>query len=234
MRIYRLLFAVLLGAQLAACGDAGKATVLYYAEQDEGGKPYSTRLIVTPRWLRIDDGPEGRDFLLFDRRDRTIYNLNTADGSILVLPSLAIGISSPLALQNRVDKDAESFPAVGNRPVTHYRLHTNDKLCYDLYAAAELLPEAVQALREYRQALAGQQAVPLPSMPKELLAGCDLANNIFAPTRHLEHGLPVRVTEVGVRTSELVDFNADFEAPPALFELPADYARKTIEELRGS
>ncbi len=219
---------------LAGCSDAGKATALYYAEQDAGGTPYRTRMIVTGRWLRIDDGPESRDFLLFDRRDRTIYNLNAADQSILVLPSLAVGVSSPLALYHRAEKDAEPFPAVGNRPVVHYRLHTNDTLCYDLYAADGLLPGAVQALREYRQALAGQQAVPLSSMPKELLAGCDLANNIFLPARHLEHGLPVRVAEVGVRTTELVDYNADFEAPPALFELPAAYKRVTIEELRGT
>lgn len=233
MRIYRFLIAALLGAQLAACGDAGKATALYYAEQDEGGKPYRTRMIVTPRWLRIDDGPESRDFLLFDRRERTIYNLSAADSSILVLPPLVVGISSPLALQNRTEKDTVEFPSVGGRPVTHYRLHTNGKLCYDLYAAAELLPEAAQALREYRQALAGQHALPVPSMPKELLAGCDLANNIFAPARHLDHGLPVRLTEVGVRTSELVDYQQNFEAAPGLFELPAHYKRTTIEELRG-
>jgi len=229
----RLKYCIPFVLALAACGDAGKATALYYAEQDEGGAPYRTRMIVTDRWLRIDDGPESRDFLLFNRRDRTIYNLSAAESSVLVLAPVAVGVSSPLALQHRVEKDDREFPAVGGRPVTHYRLLTNDKLCYDLYAADGLLPDAVRALREYRTALAGQQAVPLSSMPKELLAGCDLANNIFLPARHLDHGLPVRMTEVGVRASELVDYSADFEASPALFELPADYRRVAIEELRG-
>lgn len=233
MRIDRVVIAAILGAQLAGCGDGGNATALYYAEQDAGSAPYQTRMIVTDRWLRIDDGPQGKDFLLFDRRDRTIYNLNTADESILVLSPLAVGISSPLALRHRVDKDEAGLPSVGNRTVRHYRLHTNDTLCYDLYAADGLLPGAVQALREYREALAGQQAVPLPSAPKEVLAGCDLANNIFLPARHLDYGLPVRLSETGVRTSELVDYNTDFKAEAALFELPPNYKRLTIEQLRG-
>lgn len=224
---------VVIGTLLSACGDGGKAAVLYYAEQETGGEPFRTRMIVTPRWLRIDDGAGSPDFLLFDRRDRTIYNLSAADSSILVLPPLAVGVSSPLALQNRMEKDDQKFPAVGDRPVTYYRLHTNGKLCYDLYAAEGLLPEVVQALREYRGALAGQQAVPLPDMPKELLTGCDLANNIFMPVRYLDYGLPVRLVETGVRTSELLDFQDDFDAVPGLFELPAGYRRVTLEELRG-
>lgn len=233
MTSYRFLMAAAATALLVGCGDGGKATVLHYAEQEQGGEPFRTRMIVTSRWLRIDDGAGSTDYLLFDRRDRTIYNLTAADSSILVLPALAVGISSPLTLQNRVEKDDQKLPAVANRPVTHYRLHTNNKLCYDLYAVEGLLPNAVQALREYRGALAGQQAVPLPEMPKELLAGCDLANNIFMPMRYLDYGLPVRLVETGVRTSELVDFQEDFDAVPGLFELPASYRRLTIEQMRG-
>jgi hypothetical protein len=233
MPIYRLLTAVVMATLLGACGEAGKATALYYNEQDEGGEAFRTRMIVTAQWLRIDEGEGSRDFLLYDRREKTLYSVNAADSRILVLPKRAVDVVSPLKLEHGVQRGTEALPAVGGRAVTHYRLSTNNKSCYEVFAADGLLPEAVQALREYRTALAAQQAPALASMPKELQTPCDLANNIFAPARYLDYGLPVRLTETGVRTSELVDYSVDFKADRALFELPANYRRMTIEELRG-
>ena len=218
---------------LTGCGDASKATVLYYAEQDQGGEAYRTRIIVTSRWLRIDEGHESRDFLLFDRREKTLHSINAMDSRILVMPLKTVGIASPIKLEHRVERGTEVFPAVGGKKVTHYKLITNQKPCYDLFAAEGMLPEAVQALREYRETLAGQQVAALAAMPKELQTPCDLANNIFAPVRYLDYGLPVRLSETGVRTSELVDFQTDFEALPGLFELPASFRRLTLEDMRG-
>ncbi|MBI3574571.1 MAG: hypothetical protein HY083_02790 [Gammaproteobacteria bacterium] len=229
----RLKYCIPVVLALTACGDTGKATALYYAEQDQGGEAYRTRIIVTSRWLRIDEGHESRDFLLFDRREKTLHSVNAMDSRILVMPLKTVGIASPTKLEHRVERDTDTFPAVGGKKVAHYTLLTNRKPCYDLFAAEGMLPEAVQALREYRETLAGQQVAVLSAMPKELQTPCDLANNIFAPTRYLDYGLPVRLTETGARTSELVDFQTDFNAVPGLFELPASFRRLTLEDMRG-
>ncbi len=229
----RLKYCIPLVLALAACGDKDKATVLHYAEQDQGGEPYRTRMIVTARYLRIDEGGESKDFLLFDRREKTLYSVNAMDSRILVMSPKAVGIASPMKLEHRVVRDSDIFPAVGGKQVTRYTLITNQKPCYDLFAAEGMLPEAVQALREYREMLAGQQAAVLSAVPKELQTPCDLANNIFAPARYLDHGLPVRLTETGVRTSELVDYQTDFQAVPGLFELPESFRRLTLDDLRG-
>ena len=228
----RLKYCIPLVLALTGCGDGGKATVLHYAEQEPGGEPFRTRMIVTARYLRIDEGVESKDFLLFDRRDKTLYSVNAADTRILAMSAKPVNIASPIKLEHRVERDQEAFPAVGGKKVTHYTLLTNRKPCYDLFAAEGMLPEVVQALREYREMLAGQQVAALSAMPKELQTPCDLANNIFAPARYLDYGLPVRLSETGVRTSELVDFQTDFNAVPGLFELPASFRRLTLEEMR--
>lgn len=233
MPIYKLVIAVVMAALLVACSDAGKATALYYNEQEPDGEAFRTRMIITAQWLRIDEGEGSKDFLLYDRREQTLYSVNAADSRILVLPKRAVDVAPPVKLEYSMERGTVALPAVGGKVVTHYRLSTNRKPCYEVFAADSLLPDAVQALREYRTALAGQQAPALAGMPKELQTPCDLANNIFAPARYLDYGLPVRLTETGVRTSELVDYNAEFKADTALFELPANYRRTTIEEMRG-
>lgn len=231
-------FLLLLGlAALGACTDrpapGAAATVLYFVDREKDAEPYQTRMIVTERFLRIDDGTDTGDYLLYDRRSRTISSVVPADSRILIIPPKAVALAPPAEFRHEIVREASRLPDIGGHPVAHYRLLTNGKLCYDLYAAEGLLPEATRALAEYREALAGEQATMVPRMPKELRSDCDLANHVFLPARHLAHGLPVRYTDMTGRTSELVNFQTDFAADPALFRLPDSYRRITIEELRG-
>lgn len=232
---------IMLAAIVSALGCArppvsAGATAVYFVEQEPDFEPMRTRMIVTPQFLRIDDGRDSGDFLLYHRGERTIYNVSASDALILIIAPQAIG-AAPTALEHRIERDAASAPDVGGKKVRRYRLFTNSDACYDLYAAEGLLPEVVAALREYREALAGEHAQALAFTPADMQTPCDLANNIYAPARHLAHGFPIRLDETsgrgrgGVRTTELVDYQQGFAADDALFRLPS-YRRMTIQELR--
>ena len=152
---------------------------------------------------------------------------------------LAIGNrGTPQKLLHRTKRDTAAFPTVGGKSVVHYRLLTNGRLCYDLYAADGLLPEAVIALREYREALSGEQRAAIGNMPSEQKAPCDLANHVYLPTRHLAHGFPVRLVEFDTRdpkrrrVTELKDFRTDLEVQPDMFKLPEGFRRMNIRELQ--
>jgi hypothetical protein len=230
----RALSAVWLGVMLASCSEKPvEATVLYQVEQEPGGEPYRTRLVVTAKFLRLDEDNEGNDFLLFDRAQKTIYSVSREGKRVLIIKSGAEPVKAPANLAHKVETDAATFPAVAGKKITHYRLLTNGRQCYDLHAAEGLLPEVVAALREYYLTLAEQQALTLTVMPKEMQTPCDLANNVYLPTRHLEHGLPIRLTDMNGKTSELMDFRTDFKAGERLFTLPVDYRWMSINELRG-
>ena len=208
------------------------AAVLYFVEQEPGVEPYRTRMIVTAGFLRMDDGQDSQDFLLFDRADGSLYSVSSADKQVLVIRPRPAELKPPEKFTHRVVTDTAAFPAIEGRKVTHYELLTNEKRCYDLHAAAGLLPGAVVALREYRLILAGQQALTVSMTPTDMQSPCDLANNVFLPVRHLEHGFPVRLADMTGRTMELVDYKTDFRATADMLKLPAEYKRLTLEELR--
>ena len=209
------------------------ASVLYFVEHEPGGEPYRTRMIVTAGFLRMDDGQDSQDFLLFDRADGSIYSVNSADKQVLVIRPRPVELKPPAKFTHRTVTDTTTFPAVEGRKVTHYELLTNEMRCYDLYAADGLLPGAVVALREYRLILAGQQALTAAATPPEMQSACDLANNVFLPVRHLEYGFPVRLVDMTGRSMELVDYKTDFRVTADLLRLPAEYKRLTLEELRA-
>jgi hypothetical protein len=211
---------------------AEMATVLRYEEQEPGTDQYQTRLVVTQRYLRIDDGSDGRDFLLFDRQDKTIYSVSAGDASVLVIQRTAARSEVPMPQKHEVVEERGGVPDVGGTKVRHYRLLTNERQCYDLYAADGLLPQAVAAWREYRESLAAEQARTLAWTPKEMQTPCRLANNISAPARLLAHGLPVRYAETDGKVGQLIDYQSDVKVDAALFELPAEYPRVSIDALR--
>lgn len=215
------------------------ATALYFVESDGPEASNPVRMIVTRKFLRIDAGRSTGDFLLYDRAARTTYNVSVADRLVLVIASRPVPAGDPAPkLHYRTKRDTATFPAVGGKLVTRYRLLTNGRLCYDLYAADGLLPDAVVALREYREALAGEHAAAIGFTPNEMKQPCDLANHVYAPARHLVHGFPVRLVELDSRdpkrrrVTELIDYRTDFAAAPDLFDIPASFRRMPIRELR--
>lgn len=215
-----------------------RAIALYLTENDGEGGATPIRMLVTPKFLRIDGGADNNDFLLYDRAARTTYNVSPTDRLVLVIPPRALP-SMPANYKHRVKRETAALPEIAGRSVIRYQILTNGRLCYDLYAADGLLPEAVAALREYREALAGEQGAAIGFMPPKARAPCDLANHVYAPARHLLYGFPVRLVEVDPRDpkrkriTELTDFRTDFDVATELFKLPESFRRMTLKELQS-
>ncbi len=220
----------LLSVLLTACAGAPRATLLEFSEQESGGEPYATRMLVTDNYLRIDDGLGGDGFILLDRPARTIYSVSHPDKTVLVIAPRKIELAPPAVFEHAVERDNEPYPQVSGRPVRRYTLSTNKQRCLEVFAADGLLPGALAALREYQDILAGEQALAAARRPKELQDDCALADDVFQPARHLAFGFPVKQIDSAGKARDLADFRTDVAVEPGLFELPAGYRRYSLSE----
>ena len=219
---------------LNSCTKTGlQGTEVIFSETEKGAPEQVTRMLVTKKYLRIDEGKNNNDFLLYDRVKRVIYSTNSTDKRTLVVNAQPLNRKSPIKLGNKVEKIPTDAPPIDGHKVQHLNLLTNNEICYDLFAAEGLLPKVVTALKEYRIALSGEQAAIIDAMPKEMLMPCDLANNIFMSTRHLDHGFPVRLQETKGRFRELVNYRQDISVDEALLKLPEGYSEFTAEDMRN-
>jgi hypothetical protein len=207
------------------------ATLMLFDEQQPGTERYQSRMMLTRDHLRLDEGPEAGGFVLLERKAGRVLSVSTRDRSVLVIEPAALAVEPPAVFAHRVERSEESFPAVDGKEVRHYRLFTNDTACCEVYAAAELLPDAVAALRQYYEVLAGEQSATEARMPAELRSVCDQADLIFAPGRFLAHGFPVRRVEHNGRQRQLVSFE-QVPAQADWFAIPADYERFRLSEAR--
>jgi hypothetical protein len=221
------------GLLLLACNPKPLADVAIFEESGPGLEPYTTRMIVTQKYLRIDDGRDDGDFLLYDRKKMLIQNVNNQEKMILVIHAQPVNVESPIKLNNEIRHNKTEVPKLAGREVSHYQFVTNKQVCFDVYTSSVLMGKLRTALAEYRRTLSGEQAMMLTVTPKELLNACDLANNIYSPDRHLVKGFPVRQREFTGRSRQLIDYTEGGTIDLKLFQMPEGYKLLTPQQMRG-
>jgi hypothetical protein len=223
-KILTLMFLLALSATAAAT----PAAVLVYQVWEEGADPYVSRVMVTEDYVRLDEGSDVGGYTLFDRQQEILYNVQIEDRSILVMNSDApIPESSPgLILQQEVEVDEEAPRVAGAQP-TQVRLLANGELCSEMVVVEGVMEDALEGLRELKLSLARIQSSTLDATPLSMRTPCDLAANLYAADRPLNFGLPLQERSAG-RSQSLVDFSPDYEADDALFQLPADFSRRSM------
>ncbi len=198
---------------------------LLYQETEPGVDPSMVSVFVNKKFIRIDDQQYPNDFILFDRQTRTINNVVSADQAVYVIGPHAVSEAPPIAINYTEDKQESA--AIGRGSDTakgfHYRFFANGNLCYNVVVAENFLPDVVAALKEFRQTLAGEHIRSVGRLPEEQIDACDLALNVFYPTRHLDFGFPVREWDPSGYSKFLKDVKQGVAVDPGYTHLPDGY-----------
>lgn len=248
MKNYLILIMALLG--LSACSDGeqsrtqkseaavssevpveeGKATVLLFQEREIGVPPYGSRIIVTSEYLRMDDGNDQGDFLLYDRNTRNVFSVAHEDQTVFEISYHPVEIEPPIELdlvtKSEID---ETAPSIGGQRPLHTTFSINSKRCFDVISIAGVLDDAALALGEYATALSGEQARILHKTPVEFQDPCMLSNLIFHTAEHTRHGFPIQEWSYSGYSRELMDYRLDYPVADQLFMIPPDYRRYKLD-----
>jgi len=215
----------LLLISVAAWAQEQQATMVLYQVMEPGFEPYSSRLIVTPRHLRMDDGDADGSFVLFDREQNIIYSVTHSDRTVLEIQPQPVVVASPIPLERkhvRVTAD-DALPAIAGKVPQQYHLSVNGELCYETVAVDGLLPDVVEALTAFRLVLAGENARILSDVPADMQDPCDLALSTYAPGWQLQFGLPIQERDTQGKGQLLLDYSTDYPVEEGLFSLPPGY-----------
>ena len=225
-------------ALLAACDKpASKGSenlLLVFGDQEPEVEPYKTRLIITPDFMRFDDGEGATDYLLYDRNKKAIYSIVQSNKTVTIITSAPSDVKSPieLKLSSRKIDDMQDAPAMeGTRPQHHVYL-SGEQVCFEVLSVPGFLPAYNRAMMEFNEVLANDAKFTLNNMPADMHNGCSLAKTVFAPNRHLKVGFPIQLWGPDGTQSVLLDFKRDYQADKTLFEVPASYSHMNIQELR--
>ena len=209
-------------------------TVLIFAEHEKDVEPYQTRVIVTPDYMRFDDGEGAPDFILFDRRGNIIFNVNSEDKTAMKIALQSIKVRPPFELKQAVRKldNISDAPTIAGIQPQHYVFTTNQQHCYDVIAVDGLLDDVLVATRAFNAIIASHNAATLENLPADQQRACDLSRNIFSYNRHLQFGFPVQEWDNNGKGRALIDFRENVLLDKNLFILPKGYRQFSIKDFR--
>ncbi len=210
----------------AAQENTTRVSMLSYEEQEAGTDLYPVRVLVSPGFLRLDDGYAESDFVLLDRREKTIFSISHEGQSIMVIENSPNDTVLPTDIDLTVNRtpDKEAPMIAGNQP-EHLQYLANGKTCFQSVTVSGVLETAVAAMTEYAELLADRQLNNMQAVPLNMQTPCFLSRYAYAPAWHLQYGLPLQEWDSSGYTKSLVDFSDDEVMPLTLFELPDGYAR---------
>ena len=222
----KLLFMMLLFAAGRALA-AGGMTEVTYMDQEATGGGYVTRYLVTDRFLRMDYGRDREDFVVYDRREKRVYNVVHDRRQVLVFEP------APLQLEPPSDWKIKEDILDDRNAQKRFDLTVNGVVCSRITASERFLPEVAQALMEFQDAMAATHAATYLATPPEQRDACDLARLVLEPRRWFKYGLALDELRNDGFSRRLLNYQADITVRPKVFEVPADYRQMTVKELRG-
>lgn len=234
----KLVLLLMAGLLISCAGNEHRDTLVVFVEQEKGVDPYQTRMIVTKKFIRIDDGEGSNSFVLFDRVKKVVYSTNPDENSIMAVHEKKLKkgeVFEPPFKLTHLEKEMSAMkdaPTINGKQAKHYQLITNNKICYDVVSVQGLMPHVVTALTEFNKHMATDSIITFNNMPADMHDACDMTTTTFKPARKFKFGFPVQ--EWGKRDyrRSLVDFNEDYKVDPKLFILPEGFKRYTVQELR--
>lgn len=196
---------------------AATVTEVRYLDQDPGGEPYLTRILVTRQFMRLDDGQDGDDFVLFDRKKRQVVNVMHGLKTLLWVSGKPLPPTRPVIY--KVDEKADKV----RKDTTRVQLRANGELCSETVSVSGMLPDVVSAMAEYKSALAYTQLQTFLNTPENIRQPCDLVHHVWESGRSLAHGLPLEERDYAGRVRKLSG-TAKRPFDPSWFALPGGYA----------
>lgn len=200
------------------------SVMLMYQAHEPGIAPYASRILVTADHVRMDDGVDEGDYLIFDRKSSLISSVSHGDRTVFEIPQRKISQKPPMPLERRSEQlEVSDAPKIAGKSPQQHQLYVNDALCYSVVSVPGLMGDTVQALRDFRQVLAGEHARVLPTMPADMQQPCDLALHTFHPDWQLQFGLPIQEWDETGNGQMLMDYKLSFKVDKTLFNLPESY-----------
>jgi len=212
-------------------GQVTDVSIVLYEEQEAGIEPYPVRILVSPDYVRFDDGYDESDFVLLNRGSRALFSVVHENRSVLIIRNHPFSGSLPPDITLTEDHiEGNDAPTIAGKQPVHIKYLANGTPCYQAISVSGLLEEAVAGLAEYATALGERQLVNMQSMPETMQTPCFLSRFGYAPERHYNHGLPVQVWDESGFYRSLADFHEHETLAAVLFEVPDSYEKLLLEQ----
>ncbi|MBT8120201.1 MAG: hypothetical protein KJN89_10835 [Gammaproteobacteria bacterium] len=207
---------------------------LSYIEREPGTDEYEVTMLVSDRYIRIDEAGEESGYIIYDDKDKVIYSVAHHDKSILVIKEKAFSEDdSPVKAQVEYLELADA-PNVSGKAIYNYRVfvkkdkRTEEETCTEIQLVEGLLPEVRGILQNYQKVVSGQQVNMVDNKISEFQDACFYADQVYNNGAYYEKGLPIQEWHSNDRSRILITYDK-ISIDPAKFKYPESYRQFSID-----
>jgi hypothetical protein len=234
--------AVFLGGGLAQAEPTlATGFVARYAERIPGVRStHETRLIVSSRFVRADEGEGQGDYLLFDKATSTLYHVLHHQQQVYQIRAKSSSTKSsrtitapPFVITTQSKELATEDAALLSYQPLQLLTAVDGRICEKTIVARSMLTKtgemaALQAFNRlvsrYFYAERARNATP-----EDFMSRCYLASVYYAAGDSLAKGLPLMVSQISGWRRSLVELVDGIDTTDVRFRYPQNYAVKIVE-----
>jgi hypothetical protein len=205
---------------------------LQYVEREPGVDDYNVTMLVSDRYIRLDEQGESSGFIIYDDETKTIFSVSHHDKSILVINEFAFSETDmPVEVEVEYLQLADA-PKVSGKYIYNYRVFTKEKnveeTCMEIQLVENLLPDVAQIMKNYQMVISGQQVKMTDNKLTEMQTACFFADQIYNMGLYYDKGFPIQEWHSNERSRILSSYKkADVSLDT--FMIPDDYNQFSID-----
>jgi len=201
-----ILFTVLLvlsaGISAQAKDENEEVYKLSYLEREPGIDEYEVTMLISARYIRVDEEGESSGFIIYDDKDKVIYSVSHHDESVLVIKE-HVFTTDNLPVKPTIEYlPLADAPMVSGKAVFNYRVYIkesnskaeneSEETCIEVQLVENLLPEVRTILQNYQKVVSGQQVKMSDNKITEMQTACYYIDQIYNTGAYFEKGLPIQ------------------------------------------
>ena len=227
INIYKIILMLSLFSfhQLAMANN--KTTVFWFDELEAGIDPVQMRYLVTPSYLRIDNGNTQEDFILFDVEKKTIFSVNHLDRTILVIRDNQWKKPGYDFKTDVVQAPLEGAPVISGKQVQGYKVMVDGEVCTNIQFIPGMYESEREVLKKYQRTLSSQQIRNLANTPEHVKTPCFMLDVAYNEGNYYDLGMPIQEWHNRGYAKFLKEHKIQ-NVPDSIFILPKDYRQYTV------
>ena len=206
---------------------------LSYMEREPGIDEYEVTMLVSERYLRIDQAGEDSGFIVYDDKDRIIYSVSHNDKSVLVIKEHAFSEKTlPVKYETEYLELADA-PTVSGNTIFNYRVYTGkgetEETCLEIQLVENLLPDVTKLLKNYQNVVSGQQVKMTDHKVNATQTACYFVDQIYNTGKYYDKGLPIQEWHSNERFKVLSSYKK-VVVSPGKFSIPEKYRQFSVDK----
>ena len=220
--------------------DGEEVYKLSYLEREPGTDEYEVTMLISSRYIRVDEEGESSGFIVYDDKDKVIYSVSHHDKSVLVIKEYVFS-PADLPVKAKIEYlPLADAPMVSGKNVFNYRVYINEnnskgeteneseETCIEIQLVENLLPEVRAILQNYQKVISGQQVKMADNKITDIQTPCYYIDQIYNTGAYFEKGLPIQEWHSNERSKILTGYKK-ITVHSDKFKIPQEYRQFSID-----